>query len=564
MNKHVQAPILRKRVAIVIAAMAVVFACGQALGAVNSPPAGAAIVPTGPSYCASAESSGYNLTSNGVPTQIDNVYACGPVPLDGHGDTGSAIPAFWPITNNGGFQCTELAIRYLYAVSGGADFVNEYSQNYLNVPPQNYWNGTGKDFVNSVAPHFGLGPVQTHVDGQSSALPQVGDILSEMVGPNETSTLDSASATVGYANSTARAYGDVGIVKSVTAATIQLMAENNNESGLNSITIKSPTSWGINDMKSGFYYNTFQWVSPASSNYEVAFQANTGSLWTVGSDNHGSWNLPIYPGSSPSIARLTNGSYEVAFESYNEQLWVAGPGGIVNTGYGMYPGSSPSITGLTNGGYEVAFDANTSSLWTVGSDNHGAWNLGMDPGSAPSITGLTNGSYEVAFQANTGSLWTVGSDNHGSWNLGMFPQTSPSITGLMNGSYEVAFQANTESLWTVGSDNHGSWNLGMALDTSPSITGLTNGSYEVAFQANTGFLWTVGSDNHGDWGLGMYVGTSPSIAGLTNGSYDVAFASNNRQLWVGGPGGFQNTLYGLPTSGYELNAPNPSIGVWLP
>ncbi|HEU5429080.1 MAG TPA: hypothetical protein VFU74_19525 [Actinocrinis sp.] len=203
--------------------------------------------------------------------------------------------------------------------------------------------------------------------------------------------------------------------------------------------------------------------------YQVAFQANTTSLWTVGADNHDAWIL------------------------------------------GMASNTSPAVANLSNGGYEVAFQANTTSLWTVGADNHGAWNLGMAAGTSPSIAALAGGGYEVAFQANTGDLWTVGTAGTTDWHLGMAAGTSPSITALTNGSYEVAFQANTTSLWTVGSDNHGAWNLGMAGNTSPSIAGLANGSYEVAFQANTTSLWTVGSDNHDAWNLGMAGNTSPAI-----------------------------------------------------
>jgi hypothetical protein len=127
-------------------------------------------------------------------------------------------------------------------------------------------------------------------------------------------------------------------------------------------------------------------VAPVgSSQNEVAFQENTGSLWSVGSDVHGDWRQ------------------------------------------GMMAGSSPSITALSGGGYEMAFQANTGSLITIGSAGNRNWQLGMKAGSSPSITGLSNGSSEVAFQANTGGLWSVGSDNKGAWKLGMMGMTSPSI-----------------------------------------------------------------------------------------------------------------------------------------
>ncbi len=74
---------------------------------------------TGPNYCSQREQGGYNLTVNGQPQQIDDVYACGPRPFLNGG--GPAIPTFWPITTwaYGGFQCTEFAERYLYTVTDG-------------------------------------------------------------------------------------------------------------------------------------------------------------------------------------------------------------------------------------------------------------------------------------------------------------------------------------------------------------------------------------------------------------------------------------------------------------
>jgi hypothetical protein len=39
----------------------------------------------------------------------------------------------------------------------------------------------------------------------------------------------------------------------------------------------------------------------SGSQYEVAFQANTGILWTVGADNHDSWNVAIAAATSPGI-----------------------------------------------------------------------------------------------------------------------------------------------------------------------------------------------------------------------------------------------------------------------
>lgn len=128
---------------------------------------------------------------------------------------------------------------------------------------QTYWDGTGKDFAADVGRHFGFA-VSSHINGRTSSLPQDGDVLSEMTSPGETSTQASKDAVT---------YGDVGVVKAVIPATmtepamIELMVENNSNSGLNLITEHSATNWSINNPSEGFYYTTFKWFSPVSAGH---------------------------------------------------------------------------------------------------------------------------------------------------------------------------------------------------------------------------------------------------------------------------------------------------------
>ena len=160
----------------------------------------------------------------------------------------------------------------------------------------------------------------------------------------------------------------------------------------------------------------------------VVFQDNTGHLNVAGSGSL--TNMPLMPGTSPALARLTNGGAEDAFQSSNGTLIISGTAGNINTGIGMMPGTSPSITSLPNGGYEVAVQANTGDLWTYGSasvGSQGRVDLGMMKGTSPAITGLSNGGYEVAVQANTGNLWTYGTVGTGDQHLGMMTGTNPAI-----------------------------------------------------------------------------------------------------------------------------------------
>ncbi|GAB2979074.1 CHAP domain-containing protein [Nocardioides montaniterrae] len=285
--------------------------------------------------------------------------------------------------------------------------------------------------------------------------------------------------------------------------------------------------------------------APTDGSWETAFQANTGSLWTVGAETHGDWHLGMQDGTSPAVARLSGGGYESAFQANTGSLWVAGAAGTKDAQLGMMRDTSPAIAGLTNGSYEAAFQANTGNLWTVGSDSHGDWHLGMMQGTSPSIAALPGGGYVVAFQANTGNLYTTGTPGTTNWGLGMMRGTSPSVAALTGGGFQVAFQANTGSLWTVGAAGNKDWQLGMAPATSPSITAVTGGGFEAAFQANTGSLWTVGAAGNKDWQLGMKTRTSPAIAGLGSGGFQAAFQANTGDLWTVGSGGDKNWQLGM-------------------
>ena len=121
------------------------------------------------------------------------------------------------------------------------------------------------------------------------------------------------------------------------------------------------------------------------------------------------------------------GPFEVAFQANTGSLWTAASGGSADWGLGMMPDTSPAVAALTGGGFEVAFQANTGHLWTVGTAGCRDWPLGMLPGTSPSMSGLAGGGFEVAFQANTSNLWTVGSAGNTTWPLGMARGTDPSL-----------------------------------------------------------------------------------------------------------------------------------------
>lgn len=292
----------------------------------------------------------------------------------------------------------------------------------------------------------------------------------------------------------------------------------------------------------------------------IAFQANTGNLWTYTKAGWGS-STPygMAAGTSPSIGQY-KGRPKVAFQANSGVLWTYEPGGAVtNTGLGMAPGTSPSITALEDG--VVAFQASGGNLWTYQAGgaitNTG---YGMASGTSPSITtlpALTNRAptrYPVAFHGSNGSLWFYEAGgavvNTG---LGMASGTSPSIAALdgPGPTFAIAFQANTGSLWFYEPGgaivNTG---LGMKAGTSPSITALPGGKFAIAFQVNTGALWTYEPGGAiTNTGLGLQSPTSPSISALSDAPYyrafEVAFHAGGGSLWTFEPGGaITNTILG--------------------
>jgi len=76
------------------------------------------------------------------------------------------------------------------------------------------------------------------------------------------------------------------------------------------VPVQEHTSWPWEEAGLAFYGNPLPGLraqaAPAegAAGCEVTFQANTGRLWSVRSDNRGAWNLGMMPGASPSIEQV--------------------------------------------------------------------------------------------------------------------------------------------------------------------------------------------------------------------------------------------------------------------
>jgi hypothetical protein len=219
--------------------------------------------------------------------------------------------------------------------------------------------------------------------------------------------------------------------------------------------------------------------------------------------------LTLAAGLTAAIAPAANAAtpdYEIVFQANTGSLWYDGNSGAAPANLGMAPGTSPAIAVTGETSYMAVFQANTNTLWSAGTGTPDNWGLAMAPGTSPAITNLMSGGFQVAYQASTGILWTTGTD--GTYDANVFDYDYLTLT---------MFQGFNGDLWTSYGESTVDTGLAMKAGTSPSVTALEDGTPEVAYQGSNGDLWvaTRNADN-GDWtgvdqGLGMMAGTSPAI-----------------------------------------------------
>jgi Ca2+-binding RTX toxin-like protein len=319
---------------------------------------------------------------------------------------------------------------------------------------------------------------------------------------------------------------------------------------------------------------------------EVAFQANTGDLWSwkvpYGGSNRG---LGMAAGTSPSIDHVLLiccdlASHEIAFQANSGFLGTVDSLGYHNLGGQMWPGTSPSLFGGTG-----AFNGSTGRLYGWDFFNQLTTFRLADalwPGSSPSSAGpgliafadsfdgdlrVTDARYvqnlvtqdmkrgtnpsraaadRVAYHGNGGNVWVAKlidppADNGGDYDAGlggtedqliaMADGTDPSI----NEGGDLAVQGSDNKLWVKLGGNPIQTGALMKEGTSPSI----DYRGDVAFQGQNGnlWLWLAPADRSGDdptqkgtasdLGLGMMAGTSPSISRDATGNRLTATASGS-------------------------------------
>lgn len=128
--------------------------------------------------------------------------------------------------------------------------------------------------------------------------------------------------------------------------------------------------------------------------YEIAFNANsTNHLWVYGTAGTGDTGLDVAAGTSPGIAQITQDTYQVAFHANTGHLWTYGSDGLTggDTGDLIRQGTSPAIFGThpsnASNGYTVGYQSTSGDLayYDEGAGTSVTTSYGMNSTSSPGI-----------------------------------------------------------------------------------------------------------------------------------------------------------------------------------
>jgi hypothetical protein len=272
---------------------------------------------------------------------------------------------------------------------------------------------------------------------------------------------------------------------------------------------------------------------------KIAFQANTGYLWTANPTQN--LAVAMASGSSPALSSIG----QIAIQNSAHQLVTLGPDGKQAWPLYVNAGSSPSIVATPAPSspqpYTAAINADkTGDLWTVGTSGSKNWGAVLAPFTNPSIAG-TPAAYAIAFQNSSGMLEVLNQSRLVATSDQLAGGSSPSITKIATSStgneYEIAYRSTQGTLSTVTVTPGGvatavSTSHALAAGSNPSISSPGDGTYVVAYRDAQGDLDTVNSKGTVALsGIPVTAGTSPSVeTGWSNGSYKVAYQAGNHDL----------------------------------
>lgn len=195
---------------------------------------------------------------------------------------------------------------------------------------------------------------------------------------------------------------------------------------------------GVNNTHQGLLVDTSPSIAALSnSSYKIAFQSNIGQLILINGNGDPASLVNTQYGlrghTSPSIAAAPTGAgYSVAFQANTGVMWSYSPtSGGFNTNQGMMAGTNPAIA-YASGSYWVAFQSNVGQLTVIKANGDASSvtnpKFGMASWSSPAIAPARGAAVQVAFQSNANQLWTWTTGTSGNNTLQpMDGRSSPSI-----------------------------------------------------------------------------------------------------------------------------------------
>ena len=568
--------------------MAVACVTLTALAGAAAVPASAVGAWAGSSFCAGFSGSSYSGIS------YDGVAGCdGPL-------TGT-IKYNGVTFDTAGWNCVELAARYLYAATG-------------SVPPE---VPAAANVAQKYHAAFAKYPVYPASGGTSAFGSSIadGDIISMWGGPS------------------AQSFGHVAIVIDVSGVSggngrIKLLEEN----GAGSTSTTGHAGYGYINVSNGqmsygsptydggeFYYTSFQWLSvaatlpaqPASPHVTSTTGTSAALAWKDASNNEASFvsQYKITGSNSwtagPSVGANVTTMTVSGLKTGTKYTFQVGARNAKGTHWSVYfPGTTVALPAEPTGVNAKTSARSAVLSWKDNSNNEtrfvsqykitgsGAWTAGPSAGAnstAMTVTGLRPGTrytFQVGASNVAGTHWSA-------YATGATPQVlpaqpaSPRVTSATGTSEALA--------WTDASDNEtgfvsqyrpvgsSSWQAGPSVGanvTSTTITGLKNGTrytFQVGAKNAAGthwsayfYGWTQALPAEPTGGSAAMGSTSAGLTWQDNSNNETRFVTQYRpagsSTWIAGPSVGANvtsaTVTGLSASTayvFQVGAQN-SVG----
>jgi CHAP domain len=415
----------RMSVAAAMAALAVMCVGLPVVAGTTAGALAASSIPSGygkgPGFCKNVVSSGYDL-GNGS-TSYDDIYPCGPEP-------GKSFPSYGDgFQPSGGFQCTELANRFLF--------------NAWGLQPVFGSSLDGKTYAQTV--HTDYPSVQLIANGTAGQPYLPGDIVSFTGNSNEPD-------------------GHVAVVIASTEnpsgnGTVTIMEQNAALSGQESLKVSGwkllpaagsyVTPYDFDALASSIPLSASPVIGVVTSNGKVlAKEGSLSASWTDEYNGASSVAVASDPTYGPLIAVLTSSGKVLAKEGSLSASWTDEYNGASSVAVASDPTHGPLIAVLTSSGKVLAKEGSLSASWTDEYNGASSVAVASDPTHGPLIAVLTSSGKVLAKEGSLSASWTDEYNGVVRVAVASDPTNGPLIATYANNGEALAKEGSLSASWT--------------------------------------------------------------------------------------------------------------------